>query len=123
MKTDFELFVDEIGLTAEQLERAKTLAIFVSPTALEQLRVVLAKSPIEGMGIFALVDIPSNQIIAPAFNAGVWSHTGRYLNHSSAPNVRCARAQSVTMFESIRAIARGEELTVDYRNVKEMVSQ
>ncbi|MCU0705356.1 MAG: SET domain-containing protein-lysine N-methyltransferase [Fimbriiglobus sp.] len=113
-------------------------------------RVGLAPSPIHGIGVFALADIPAGtrDLFAPPadwvpvpdaeveklpphvrqlvhtyclWDAGVYylpPHGFRvmdvvmYLNHSDTPNLR--QIDGGDYFETLRDVAAGEELTVDY---------
>lgn len=119
----FERFISECGLSQDDMDRAKKDISYQPMDSNEELLVVLAKSPIEGLGIFARARIGAGEMISPAFNAGVWSYCGRFLNHSDLPNVAIHRIGGVTLFNAKHTIEVGDELTVDYRQVREVISQ
>ena len=107
-------------------------------------RVILRRSPIHGYGVYAGETIPARRKVIEytgervnrkeTKRRGVGPHTflftlndywaidgsvggsgAEYINHSGEPNLRACIVREHILYISKRKIARGEELTVDYR--------
>jgi SET domain-containing protein len=120
VKTDFGLFLEENNLTEELLQKAKANTVYAQMDAFEADRIILSESAIEGFGVFARRDIMIGDAFA-AFNGGIWSCVGRFMNHSSTPNTEMIRVGGITVYSTLRQIPMGEELTVNYRQVREVL--
>ncbi len=115
-RRDYQKFLREYGLTDE---RVKAISHNRSDHVDVKLSGVEIKaSPIEGMGMFATrAYIPGSQIIAARIGT-CRTLAGRLINHSCKANVVFVPlADGSLMVTAIRQIKRGEELTVDYRQV------
>jgi SET domain-containing protein len=112
--------------------------------AYQKYAVMVGPSPIDGQGVFAAQAIPARRKIGEirgqaisvdeariratrserimivelsprrAIDFSQSTDPMRYTNHSCAPNARLSIANGRVEFYALRAIAQGEELTVDY---------
>lgn len=81
----------------------------------------IKRSPIHGVGVFTGNDVPEG-VLACVVRIGerrTWS--GRFINHSHEPNVRYEWCGSDIHARTLRPIAAGEELLVDYKQSIELV--
>lgn len=119
---DFHAAIDELGfpeaLVRLQSEDRADLRAF----PMGSLKVKLAQSRIEGLGLFATSSIAPGEVIAPARIAGLRTPAGRYTNHAKNPNaVMAMRTDGDIELIALRAIGGctggqdGEEITIDYR--------
>lgn len=74
-----------------------------------------------GKGIFANEHIDAGSNIAPITIGDDWTLAGRYTNHSHAPNSKAVATEDGVYLESIINIGHGEEITADYRQVKNVM--
>lgn len=117
MDDDFTKFLKETGLTVEQMEEAaRHLPPSLPPDPNEHYYV--ASSDIHGEGVFAKYDVDG--FIGVMWSDHEWYHAGRYANHSATPNCRPLLTDGVMIL--IGKADKDEELTVDYRDVKEILS-
>ena len=75
-------------------------------------------SGIDGLGLFALKDIPTNTEIGITHHH-LWSEVvrtalGGFINHSEDPNCRLERVISTSILYTTLPIKAGEELTLKY---------
>ncbi len=119
---DFAKFLKESGFTAEEVRRASEidtdLTNFFGVT-----QVVVEKSKIEGLGLFASDDMGAGTRI-PARVDGCRTPAGRYTNHSNTPNVSVELLENGDInwvverpIQGMRGGLVGEEITVNYREV------
>jgi hypothetical protein len=120
-RNDYEAFLQECGLTQADMEAAKASVVYAPMDQHEGELIIIAQSEIQGLGVFARAPINQDQVIAPAKNANVWSLTGRFLNHSHNPNVKVVRIGGITLIAACVPIEAGTELTVNYRQVREVI--
>jgi hypothetical protein len=111
-REDFVAFLAEEGLTMVDIEAAKAAEKFS-----------LKPSPIEGLGAFANHNFADNEIIDVMLFNGTFTTLGRYMNHSPFPNTRPVAVSNGSVFQAATAIRAGEELTVDYRSVRELLKK
>jgi hypothetical protein len=90
-------------LPAEPLAPARSAPVEARP-AYQKFAVRVAASRIDGQGAFADEPIPPRLKSDPM----------RYTNHSCRPNARLVIRNGRVEFYALRAIAAGEEVTVDY---------
>ncbi len=83
--------------------------------------VTIAQSPIEGLGLYAIVDISENQELGlthvgdPDFQDGyIRTPLGGFINHSDTPNCRLRKHMGNMYLYTIAAIYKGDELTLRY---------
>ena len=74
-----------------------------------------APSPVQGDGIFALIDFAAGAEIGIAVSEGNRTLLGRYANHSQNPNSEIVPldARNVRV-RTLRSISAGAEITLDY---------
>lgn len=84
--------------------------------------VYIDKSAIHGMGIFARVDIPKGynfgitHVADERFPDGyIRTPLGGFINHSNDPNVEMYEIEDFLRMRTVKAVNKGDELTVDYR--------
>lgn len=111
-REDFVAFLAEEGLTLYDVEQARLAEKFS-----------LKPSAIEGLGAFANHDFADNEIIDVMMFNGTFTTLGRYMNHSPFPNTRPVAVSNGSVFQASTLIRAGEELTVDYRNVRELLKK
>lgn len=88
----------------------------MDPERARVINIVVAKSDIEGMGVFSLVSRPYGVTVGLASNEdGSRNELGRYVNHSCRPNCQMWSKDDIFVLETIEPVFAGEELTIDYR--------
>lgn len=117
----YEEFLASIGANEAQMLSAAASVNFRPASVSEIYAIRLDRSPIHGLGVFASRDIQWGGFVADGFIDGVWSLTGRFLNHSDEPNLELRGALCHNHFQAIDEIQSGEELTVDYRQVRNLL--
>lgn len=113
---DFSAFLEEIGLTQAQMDAAAASM----PRPLSRMDAedyFVAPSEIQGFGCFALKDIDG--LIGRLRTGDDWHEAGRFINHSPTPNAT-ASMQGGNMVAHGK-VARGDEITLDYRQVRDCV--
>lgn len=118
---DFKLMAKEIGFTEDKIRSISENKEDQIEIVLNDTKVKIDYSPIEGNGIFATYPIFENELIAPARINGFRTQLGRYTNHSKKPNARFVNIDGNVFLFANRDIKgclggnNGEEITVDYR--------
>lgn len=80
--------------------------------------IVIKKSKIEGLGVFAKRDINKGErIIARIKNSRTYA--GRYVNHSGEPNSEAIAEDDKGLFLVIKKIKKNSEITVNYSDVRD----
>lgn len=79
--------------------------------------VKFGSSPIHGQGVFADRSFSVAECVVPLALNGRRTPAGRYLNHSPKPNLGIVKSDNNIIATARSAIAKGDELTVDYREV------
>lgn len=77
--------------------------------------VSVAKSVIDGLGLFAFDSFESGDFICVGRVAEKRTLAGRYTNHSTNPNAVFSFADGDIILIAVEDIPTGEEITVDYR--------
>jgi hypothetical protein len=112
----YQSFLSHVGLTDEDM----TAAVDSLPEVIaeEPSLYKLAPSPIHGQGAFATADIDG---LIGKFRTedGDWYTLGRYTNHSAAPNAKIELHNAELVV--VGKVAEGEEILLDYFQVKELV--
>lgn len=114
--TDYEAFLEETGLTQAQMDAA--VVEVVPLPILYSKRVRLGASSIAGFGMFADRPFAEGEIIGPMKLSGKWTTLGRYLNHEQSPNCEVRENN----FHALKPLFRGEELTANYRQIREILT-
>ena len=118
IRNDYANFVREMGLDESVVKQIVENTDDMIDTPLEFLDIQLGDSKIDGKGMFSKVDIKEGGLIAPARLGDKRTQAGRYINHSPFPNVEfILNDNNDLMVFSIKEINKGEEITVDYRQV------
>lgn len=117
MKTDFECFLQEIGLTQSQLDAVRDRVAFRPITTEDEDVLRILPSPIHGVGVHAITGFRMNEPIRPIMMNGVWTAIGRFMNHSATPNCSPSFSGSTLSAVAIREINPGDEITINYRDV------
>ena len=76
-------------------------------------------SGIDGLGLFAIDDIPTNTEIGVTHHH-LWEEVvrtalGGFINHSDDPNCRLERVISTSILYTTLPIKEGDELTLEYK--------
>jgi hypothetical protein len=115
---DFAAVLEEFGLSSEQMRRAALATRFI---ACDDPGVSFKPSPIEGCGMMAERPFCSGDLITAAMYGDEWTKQGRFTNHAADPNARAERRGRQLLFIARRLIKAGEEITVDYRQIRRVV--
>lgn len=116
--SDFAALLSEFGITQEDADRAASE--LPEPLKIEEDAAhLVGPSSIEGLGAFSGRDIAAYAHACTLNVGGKWTVCGRYANHSDTPNLRAILDGRRLIAIAARQINRGDELTLDYRQVKE----
>ena len=82
----------------------------------------ISRSGINGLGLFALEDIPEGKEIGITHHH-LWEEVvrtalGGFINHSSSPNCKLERIISTSVLYAALPIKKGEEITLKYTMYK-----
>ena len=119
IRKDYQDFLEEYGFTQEYVDSVLAMPTIDDGWTNHILEV--RESPIQGKGVFAVVDIMGGWLIAAARVNGERLMAGRYTNHSPTPNAKFVLDSSgdLGMF-AISDIKAGEEVTINYRQAGEV---
>lgn len=118
MDNDFLLFLEETGLTLADVDNA----IKHLPTPLPadpREHYYIGQSDIHGKGVMANAAVDG--FVGVMWSDEEWYEAGRYINHSPTPNGRPLLTEGVMIL--IATADQDEEITVDYRDVREILSE
>jgi hypothetical protein len=113
--------MSEVGWTLEEAEKVSKYRGDCIPFPEGSYKIRVAKSPIEGKGIFATAEIQEGEIIAPTRISGSRTPAGYMTNHSKTPNAITVASGENRFLIATRNIkgklagGLGEEITIDYR--------
>lgn len=130
-REDFQVFLDEFGITPYQARVASEEAGDQIPMPHDAgANLVVRQSGIEGRGLFTQIPAVPGDILAPARLAGKRTFAGRYANHSCAPNAKFIEYGGNAFLVATESIAPfcsetvpGDEVVVDYRQVMSLVGR
>jgi len=92
----------------------------------EQIILTVNQSRISGLGLFAGTQIPANTILFQSFDVYgkflLELAPNSFLNHSITPNLKTIMHNGKLCKQTIRSIAPGEELTVDYNQTNRVLA-
>lgn len=117
--SDYDLFLEEIGVTSEEMRNQAPKVPFIPIPSAYMWNVYIGPSEIEGKGTFAYHEIGPGEMISPAKMGLEWTSLGRYANHASNANAFMQKKGDVLMCVALRTIHSGQEITVNYRQVKQ----
>lgn len=88
----------------------------------EPVPVRIGKSSIQGVGVFVTTDFSEGEAVAPALIKGKRTPAGRYTNHAMSPNAAMVLRENGDIdLTATQHISAGEEVTVNYRQVLELI--
>lgn len=131
LQEDRESFLQwqrDVGLTDEALQALLAIPEGLAPLPYWSTKIMLQKSPVEGLGVFCTETIHPFEVIAPVRlwspDLQLWQRTitGRYTNHSAnRANVAFSPIPSTSelLMVSRRRIEKGEELLMDYYQIQQ----
>lgn len=118
----FEAMLVETGFDAETVREISENSDDSTLLPFGEYKIKVAKSPIEGDGLFATGQIYAGENIAPARISGKRTIAGRFTNHAAEPNAKMIRLENgdihliaVKDIAGCRGGFNGEEITIDYR--------
>jgi hypothetical protein len=118
---DFYRFLEEEGLTLEQVCASSFDESLVTELPYGSYKIEVSDSSIHGKGLFATACIKAGEKIAQATISGKKTIAGRYINHSAVPNATAVRNGNeidvVALYDIYGSHGGllGEEITMDYR--------
>lgn len=115
--TDFRAFLDEIGVTREQMDAARLESPDPLVVTSDPIHRVLP-SGIEGRGVFSCGHFNAGDRVCTLRVDERWTVSGRYTNHAPAPNLTASVAGNELVGWAARSIREGDEITLDYRQVR-----
>ena len=121
---DYYVAIREMGFDHETVRKISLNEDDQIPFPYGSYNVEIAKSKIEGRGLFTTADIKEGDVIAPARLKGMRTPAGRYINHSKNPNSYFFMDSVGDVFvvanknlKGYRGGNLGDEITVDYRQI------
>lgn len=121
-RRDYHAMLAEFGIPDEVAVAQSANTKDQTPFPHGGYKVMVAKSPIHGNGLFATADIEPEELIAPARIGGMRTPAGSKTNHSARPNAKFVMRDNgdidLVATQSIagcRGGQAGQEITVDYR--------
>lgn len=119
---DYYLAISEFGFDHETVRKQTENMEDQIPMPFGNYKIMVAKSRIDGKGVFATGNIEEGEIIAPARINGKRTPAGRYTNHSKNINaIMVLRDNGNIDLVAKKAIQGcqggnlGQEITIDYR--------
>jgi hypothetical protein len=89
---------------------------------LDNINIRVAKSPIDGLGLFVTSSVKAGEVICPARIDGMRTQAGRYTNHSMSPNAKMVLLNNgdidlvaLTDIQGCQGGSLGTEATINYR--------
>ena len=114
-KADYHLFVEQSGMTQEQIiEQVENAEDFDGS---EINGVYVEDSKIQGKGLFASKQYFIGDLICSARNGSIRTIGGRYSNHAIFSNAEIVVTDKGAELLATRDIEESEEITVNYRTV------
>lgn len=124
-RKDYLKMLEYLGVTHEQVLAESENEADQINLNLEERKITISDSPIQGKGIFATTKIHDGEIISLARFNGFRTQAGRYTNHAKNPNAKMINAEGDIYLIAIRDIEGckggelGEEITIDYRQARD----
>lgn len=115
-QADYLLFLEQVGMTQDDIERLMATAGRVVPFEREQPRLRLHPSERHGLGLFTTKDIKDGELICVALDQRGRTVAARYTNHSKIPNAKFIRTgDDRLLLYATREIGADQEILIDYR--------
>lgn len=116
-KNDYKALVESLPFTEQEIKEQVEADDLIEMPDHYSKEVYVADSDIDGKGLFANNAFVRGDHIAPARVSGNRTICGRYSNHSARPNaIMLLLDNGDVALAALREIAKGEEITTDYRN-------
>lgn len=115
---DYPLMLDDIEFSAEEARAHSERED--DRVDVESKDFSVKPSIREGLGLFAERAFEAGEFITDARVGNLRTQAGRYTNHSKDPNGEFVLSQSGVELVALKAIDPGEEITVNYRQAKEV---
>jgi SET domain-containing protein len=116
-QADYLSFISGIGITKEEVRALAETTTDLTPMPLGYESIYVDNSHIEGKGLYSKEDIKKGDIICPGRIDGKRTPAGRYTNHALLHNAKMVFYGEDIELKAIKNITKGDEITVDYRNV------
>lgn len=114
-RKDFDFFLSQIGMSQPEMDAVVQIECDLMPMP-DGFDVELRDSPLHGKGLFALRDFLEGERICPGRLAGKRTPAGRFINHSQEPNAEPVKDGDDIHAVTLRALAAGEEIFINYRD-------
>lgn len=114
---DYEGFLSDIGLTDKAVQAISYQDDDMIPFPEDYPLIKVGLSAIHGIGMFATEGLTIGQLVAPSMLDGYRTPAGRYINHADDSNCIAVPIDSNMYLISAKPIQKGEEFTVNYRQV------
>jgi hypothetical protein len=112
---DYEQFLLEYNISPELVRSQSESMEDQISISLDNYKLKIGDSNIEGKGLFAVDYILERSVIAPARVNGLRTQAGRYTNHSSVPNAVMLIDDNDDVYLIAKRNVYKEEITIDYR--------
>lgn len=120
---DYKQVLSDFGITEEEARSVSENLSDMTELPFGEYKFKVAKSSIDGNGLFATADISPNEEIAPARIKSKRTIAGRFTNHAKDPNAQMVSAINgdiclfaIKPIKGCRGGQDGEEITVNYRD-------
>lgn len=113
-RLDYTAFLQEYGFTEQLMQAVVQDRTFDHPAPKPEWfrSMLIGRSSLHGMGLFAADDLAGGEEVSPARVGGLRAPAGMYTNHAKNPNCAFVRDEGGDLF---LVAARDIRLTVDYR--------
>lgn len=115
-KLDYAKFLNETGLTQEQMDK-QVMVDDVVDMPLGYEHIITQSSSLEGVGLFTKKNIKKGAIICPARVLVNRTIAGRYANHALYSNSIPYQENDIFYFVANTDINKGDEITANYRDI------
>lgn len=114
---DYNLMIQEMGITEEQIQEQVQNEEDMIDMPSDFGFVYVGDSKIHEKGIFSNCDHTADQVICPARISNKITIAGRFTNHAFIANAKMVVTANGVDLIAVKNIPKGEEITVNYRNV------
>lgn len=117
-RQDFWRVLQAFGISQEAMDRAALIAVYLP---IYRNNLMVGESAIHGDGVIAKAVFDEGAEIGPMKLGSDWTTYGRYTNHAKNPNAFVGWEGDTLMCYANRRIVIGEEITVNYRQVRRII--
>ncbi len=118
---EYENMVNSLGFTVDEVREISERKDDI--VHVDNKRIQIRKSEIEGHGIFSMVDLKPGETLGEARIGDNRTDLGRYTNHSFTPNVRPEIKNNSIYYNAVQSIKIGDEITIDYRTARQAATE